>query len=292
MSSITLICVDTIQHDLSHNAIEETLKNIDVKQVLIFSDKNFYSDANWIKIDKITRNEYSNFLIKDLYKYIETDFILVVQNDGMAVNKNAWTNYFFNYDYIGAPWPESNNINFSGVGNGGFSLRSKKLLYELQNDSIVYDPQKISKVGWDNYSEDYVICITYGNYLRNRNIKFADIPTAHTFSHEFEPAFTESFGFHGMFNVPHFFKTDSKIEEFLKLCTIRYSKQYTMMILELLKFNKLNLAKYALDLGRTNNVFNIFFPKNLSYINLLIKCLDINFFYYNNFMELVNKFDD
>jgi len=292
MNNITLVCVDTIQHNLSRIAIEETLKHIDVKQILIFSDKNFYSDANWIKIDKINRNEYSNFLIKDLYKYIETDFILVVQNDGMAINKNSWSDNFLDYDYIGAPWPESKDINFSGVGNGGFSLRSIKLLYELQNDIIVYDPKQIPKVGWDNYSEDHVICITYGDYLRSRNIKFADTSLAHTFSHEFEPAFTESFGFHGKFNVPYFFKLDSRIEEFIKLCTIRYNKQYTMMILELLKLNKLYLAKYALDLGRTNNVFNIFFPKNLSYNNILIKCLDNNFSYYKNFLKLVNKLDD
>ena len=32
---------------------------------------------------------------------------------------------FFDYDYIGAPWP-NNFVN--RVGNGGFSLRSKKFL--------------------------------------------------------------------------------------------------------------------------------------------------------------------
>ena len=53
--------------------------------------------------------------------------MLIIQHDGFILNHKAWDNEFLNYDYIGAPvyWMGNKLIE---VGNGGFSLRSKKLL--------------------------------------------------------------------------------------------------------------------------------------------------------------------
>ena len=41
------------------------------------------------------------------------------------------------YDYVGAPWPESQDDNSNGVGNGGFSLRSKeKMIQVIKNVTV------------------------------------------------------------------------------------------------------------------------------------------------------------
>ena len=59
---------------------------------------------------------------------------------------------FLNYDYIGAPWPHHQDFN---VGNGGFSMRSAKLINAVQN---FISPDDL------NSAEDVVIC----RYLRAR----------------------------------------------------------------------------------------------------------------------------
>ena len=80
----------------------------------------------------------------NLNNYIDSDFVLIIQDDGHIVNPHLWDNEFLNYDYIGAPWPNNKkwknrfskydekvssniirNFNLNNIGNGGFSLRSK-----------------------------------------------------------------------------------------------------------------------------------------------------------------------
>ncbi|MDH2997758.1 hypothetical protein A1D22_08575 [Pasteurellaceae bacterium LFhippo2] len=96
--------------------------------------------------------EYNIFMLYSLGQLIDTDFALVVQNDGWVIDGNNWDNDFFNYDFIGAPYPalvKAVNNQFCEYKrdipywyankdnlptdhyenqNGGFSLRSKRLL--------------------------------------------------------------------------------------------------------------------------------------------------------------------
>ena len=69
--------------------------------------------------------ERNHLLLK---KYIDTDFCLIIQGDGFVIHPENWTDEFLKYDYIGAPWRNLAHYSFIRVGNGGFSLRSKKLL--------------------------------------------------------------------------------------------------------------------------------------------------------------------
>lgn len=87
-------------------------------------------------------------MIKELNKYIETSYVLIIQYDGFILNPDAWTDEFLEYDYIGAPWWYTDDCN---VGNGGFSLRSKKLLEILANDDSILE----------THPEDHHICRTY-----------------------------------------------------------------------------------------------------------------------------------
>ena len=69
----------------------------------------------------------------DLYKHINTDFCLVVQYDGKVSDPDLWNDDFLNYDYIGAAWTDGY------VGNGGFTLRSKKLYDALVDMNVAHD---------------------------------------------------------------------------------------------------------------------------------------------------------
>jgi hypothetical protein len=131
-----------------------------------------------IKIDSVPK--WNFFLIKNLYQFINTDFCLNVHDDGFAINASAWKDEFLNYDYIGALWPvgchEPIVTEKDRCGNGGFSLRSKKLL-EI---AALYCP------AYAYPNEDRVICGLHRDIFTKRNIKFAPDHIAAQFSIEDE----------------------------------------------------------------------------------------------------------
>ena len=87
-------------------------------------------------------------MIKRLDRFIDSDFVLVVQWDGYVLNASRWRDEFLLFDYVGARWPHHDDAYI--VGNGGFSLRSRELLKALQDPEIrPFDP------------EDGAICRTY-----------------------------------------------------------------------------------------------------------------------------------
>ncbi|MCF7795388.1 hypothetical protein K9M50_03450 [Patescibacteria group bacterium] len=78
------------------------------------------------------------------------------------------------------------------VGNGGFSLRSKKVLNAF-NDLKIKSSDDISK-----YNEDGIICVYFRKELEKMNITFAPVSVASKFSCEqrLSDSELETFGFH------------------------------------------------------------------------------------------------
>jgi hypothetical protein len=115
--------------------------------------------------------EYNLFLLKHLHEYIQTQYCLLTQNDGYVLNGNLWHNDFLSYDYIGAPcWGGQ-------VGNGGFSLRSIKLLKTTADAPFELNEHS-------HFCEDYYICQTHREYFLEKGIKFAPMELAKKFSME------------------------------------------------------------------------------------------------------------
>jgi hypothetical protein len=202
MKQITVAMVGNTNHKLMEYSLANTIKNTPyVTDVLVFSDKPVIANSKHHFIPpEFDKNDYNTFLIKDLNNHINTEFVLICQYDGMAINSNCWTDEFLNYDYIGAPWP----VEFSWipesqrVGNGGFSLRSKRLLEALQDTKIVV-----------NENEDVVICQTYKSLLETKyNINYSPIDLANRFSNEWNNPDGDVFGFHGIFNIPRYFSDE------------------------------------------------------------------------------------
>lgn len=137
-----------------------------------------------------SHEEYSLLVLKGLRSYIDTTHVLLVQWDGYVTNPEMWDDRFLECDYIGAPWPDGS------VGNGGFSLRSRRLLKALEDDSF-----SLLSVG-----EDVTICGHHRRRLEAEfGIVFADPALAGRFSFEIDAsrvlAGTRTFGFHGVFNL-------------------------------------------------------------------------------------------
>lgn len=196
MPEISLIIVDNLQHDLAKFSIEKTIQHIDPKEIIIFSDRNFYEGSKFVNIKKnISIFDYSEIILKHLWLYLETDYALIIQWDGMATDRMLWSDEYLNYDYIGAPWDGNDQYR---VGNGGFSLRSKKLIDALRDTEIQLGRQS-------RELEDAAICREYRQLLEQKySITYAPYDIAKNFS--FELNFTgNTFGFHGIWNTAKFF---------------------------------------------------------------------------------------
>lgn len=217
--TIGLVCLDTLYYPKTLFAIEQTLKNIDIDKIYWISDKylpeldtlktpdGFGIPIEYIEIPKIKNYvlEYNNIYL-NILPYILTveDFYLNIHADGFPVNKNSWDDRFLNYDYIGAPWPW--HPDHKRVGNGGFSLRSKKLYKSLQYIDVSLKFNLIES----QYGEDHIICRDLGDILTQEyGINFCGEELACKFSMEsqgtmFDFWIGNSFGFHGC-HLCHFY---------------------------------------------------------------------------------------
>lgn len=243
---ITIVAVDTYAHELTRKAIDRTLQVLPCQEVLVLSDKNIYPDGRWAKINPIDIKDYNTLMLKHLWPLVQTEHILVVQYDGMAINADHWTDDFLNYDYIGAVWPWPHHPPEYKVGNGGFSLRSRRLLNALKDDRVAFKDELSA-------NEDLYIGVYYKQFLQQQGIKFADIATANQFSHEHFPKLEPTFGFHGTFNVPYYLD-DATTENFIKLNPSWTSEGSMMMIAHCFIAKKLELGKLALKIAREKNL--------------------------------------
>lgn len=198
-NKLTIVAVDTANHALTSRAIDQAVKVTKAEKVLVLSDQDLYSGSDWVKIDPITQVEYSKVVFKDLAPHITTDHYLVIQYDGMPVDSIMWRDEYLTVDYIGAPWPWG-PIN-RRVGNGGFSLRSRKLAELCADPKLVFNPPGY---GDNNYMEDTHICVMYRDYLESQGIVYADVALAKQFSAENPGGRWSTYGFHGTLCLPYY----------------------------------------------------------------------------------------
>lgn len=177
LPDVTLIGVDN-RPDRLRYALQESTKDIEFGCVRVIDD---------VAIE--TMKEYSRWVCTELYKHVQTSHLLIFQWDGYVKNARAWSDDWLQYDYIGATWWHADGMN---VGNGGFSLRTRRLMEIVATDPAItaYHP------------EDEKICRRYRPYLeREHRIRFAPDHVARRFSIEGHKqpnrTHTTEFGFHG-----------------------------------------------------------------------------------------------
>jgi len=198
--TIALVTVETMHHELAARALANTAKCLDFDEILIFSDKNFMPNSRWVPVEHFSSvRSYCDFMLKGMVEHVQTDHILFVQWDAQAHDSGAWSPEFLEYDYIGAPWPWANpNMD---VGNGGFSLRSRRLLEALKNPNICTTAA--------TPNEDQVIGDTFRPLLETlHGIKYAPTDVAARFSYELGN-YSGSFGCHGPWNIVRFSDDDT-----------------------------------------------------------------------------------
>jgi hypothetical protein len=216
---ISISVLDAYTYTPTVNAINKTLEVLGdkISKVYWFSDVDYTwekkVETQWVKIRRMKnyQDDYKAISLKLIPHVCIEDYNLILHPDGFAVNRDAWTDEFLEYDYIGAAWGDGR------VGNGGFSLRSRKLydalldldvgLKSADYNHIIDNPDFhiINAEGVYEIPEDNVICKIYKSELETKyGIKFAPTHIANRFSveHNYNHEWVgRSLGFHGKHGI-------------------------------------------------------------------------------------------
>ncbi len=217
LPQVTLVAVTGIDIQNTLFALWRSQIGIVFKKILLITDSKFDLNSKTIHL-KVTDNfplnsidAYSKFIVFELHKYIETEFVLIVQADGYVLHSKKWKNNFLQYDYIGAPWRIKHDAyidpfnNHQRVGNGGFSLRSIKLLRTPESQKVEWNINEnnfYNHMNVNSQAEDGIICIHNRHVYEKAGNKFAPLKVALEFSCEqkVEEYMGElTFGFHKNF---------------------------------------------------------------------------------------------
>ena len=191
LPNVTLLCVETRDPELAHWAIDQCLSRTQFAKVVLITNlervSKQRSDIEYVQAPNIrTTKDYSELLLTGLDQYVKGSHVLVIQWDSFVIHPELWTDDFLSYDYIGPVWPHHPQ---SPVGNGGFSLRSVKLLEAIKRPGF-----------FKKHPEDYCICVDNKSFLEQEcGIRIAPANVAEQFAVERSP-WHQAFGFHGFFN--------------------------------------------------------------------------------------------
>lgn len=203
LADVTLVSITGVNTDAAHEAMQRSMEHLTFGRALLIATtppSNLDRRIEWRQIPPMNLRQYSYFVLKQLHRHISTSHALIVQADGFVLNPELWDNSWLAFDYIGAPWPEfvligKFQINLTNrVGNGGFSLRSKRLLEMTA-------PVDMESLRFPTVAEDMITAHLLHGYLTKRGMRFADIETASRFSVEYplsaDHTLATTFGFHG-----------------------------------------------------------------------------------------------
>ena len=189
LPNVTLATYTTVDLDKHVKALEYSCKGINfgaVKLIAHEKPENLPDNITFEQCDKTSNiDEWNHDIIYKLSKHIDTDFCLLIHDDGFVVNPEQWRDEFLNYDYIGAPFPlPQDNFSFRDINNNlirvgnSVSLRSKKLIDLPVKLNLEWKPFH----GY--YNEDGFICVNNRHIYIEHGCVFADIDIAKYFSHE------------------------------------------------------------------------------------------------------------
>lgn len=175
LPNVTLITLTNKDFEDHKKALDKSCEGIDFGAVKLIWDEKCTSIDEWNKK-----------IIYELWRYVDTDYAILIHADGHIINPDLWNPDWLQYDYIGAPWPlPTDDYSYRTpegelvrVGNS-VSLRSARLLRL---------PTQLG-LGWKSYygntNEDGFLCV-HNKKILERYCNFAPLEVAKYFSKEHE----------------------------------------------------------------------------------------------------------
>lgn len=196
LPDVTLVCYEVQAHELATKTLRDAMEKIEFGDVVIWSDKRLDLDCRQILVNRQTPKIHSAMVMwYSAHKEVKTSHMLNMEWDSGVLNTDRWMPGYLDYDYVGAPWPWHKEHR---VGNGGFSLRSKRLMEYLSNHVEWFPVQ---------HPDDDALCRQYRDALEGIGFHWAPETLARLFSFERDEPHN-TFGFHGLFNFPQVFDKD------------------------------------------------------------------------------------
>lgn len=197
LRDVTLCAVSSSNVAATILALDASLAEIEVAETLLLTDVDpatlgrAVPDAiRIVPIEHIGSSAaYSRFILEKLADHVRTSHCLIIQWDGHVVDGARWCDEFLEYDYIGASWPQFDDGH--AVGNGGFSLRSRRLMEACRRPDFI-----------SHHPEDIAIGRTNRAMLEQLGLRFAPVNLADRFSAERAGDPATAFGYHGIFLMP------------------------------------------------------------------------------------------
>jgi hypothetical protein len=216
LPQVTLCAATSVNVAATVRALEQSMAQIDFAACKLFTDADIMVTSLGIEVVKIPRLSsaaaYSNFVLNDLVDQIDTSHCLIAQWDGHVVDASKWQPNFLTFDYIGARWPQF--LDGHDVGNGGFSLRSRRLMEACKSPEFQ-----------SSHPEDVAVARINRDWLEGLGMRFANGATADSFSAERKGSLRSSFGFHGVWHMPRVIGSDGFLDVYSGLddrSTIRH----------------------------------------------------------------------
>jgi len=202
--NVTLIAVSSIYIEKTISMLQYSYREIGFGKVKLITHekpKNIPCEIEFCECPKINNiMDYNNIMFFDIGKYISTSHCLIIQHDSAVIFPEMWDENWLQWDYIGAPFKIVENAYWANngervrVGNGGFSLRSTKILNA---------PKKLGlelKQEQGFFNEDGNLVCYNRRELLNYGIRYAPVEIAAKFSFENETSenlnIEKPFGFH------------------------------------------------------------------------------------------------
>lgn len=195
LPDVTLMLIETREHELGLRALEDCEALCDFGEVLVFTDRpSFFLRADrtvTVVPDWPEKIGWSKFFWHGCTPHIRTSHVLGIQWDSWVVDPGMWRDEFLAWDYIGAPWWYKDGLN---VGNGGFCLRSTALLRYVTKHRDRY--KVLNDLDDDLFSRKYRL------FLQSVGFNWAPETVAKDFAFECVRPDPESrhFGFHAAYN--------------------------------------------------------------------------------------------
>ena len=190
LDEVTLIAYDTRPDKIqgTMDALEYSCKDLEFAKVKILSDIKPSYLPDYIQYEYAPHinhiNDFNSYMFLELGKHVDSSYCLYVQDHGFVLNGHLWDDEWLQWDYCGAPWPVVENAYLTDdgrrirVGNGGFSLRSRKLLFAPKELGLKLEERQ------QFYNEDGNICVYQVDKLLKYGIKYMPLEEACIFAYE------------------------------------------------------------------------------------------------------------
>lgn len=212
LPSVTLLLIETRENELANLAVRDCLRRVTFGDVLIFTnapetyvgcptytgeEKNMM-EGQRVRVvavpDWPDKMGWSRWTWQGAAPYVRTTHALCIQWDSWVTEPGMWRPEYLDYDYIGAPWWYKDGMN---VGNGGFCLRSTKLMRYLRKHR--------DRLPCKDALDDDLLCRRYRPTLEQEGFTWAPEALASDFAFEVQRPSPHShhFGFHACYNFAY-----------------------------------------------------------------------------------------